>query len=141
MKTLNIITTSLLLGTLTLGLSATIDEQITAIQNSTTQEERVELMNEFKTNISTLTQEERLEAITQLRTTMQNSGTESQLQTRERIRTRIQDGEQTGEMLREQKMNQNQAASKGMNQIRNSVDSIMGGVTSAGGQNGFMGKR
>ncbi|MCW8838830.1 MAG: hypothetical protein OQK11_09025 [Thiovulaceae bacterium] len=137
MKTQNIVVTLMLLGTLTLGLSTTIDEQITAIQNAATQEERVELMNEFKTDISTLTQEERIEAINQLRTTMQETNSEIQTQTRER--TRIHQGDGSGEMIMNQKMNQNHAASKGMNQVRSGGGSTPG--TGAGGQNGFMGKR
>lgn len=126
MKTLNIMAITLLLGTLTLGVAATIDEQITAIQNATTQEERVELVNEFKTTLSTLTKEERQEATAKLRESMQGSGEELKLQIRER--TRVQDGDQTGELIRNQRMNQNQAASKGMHQSK------MGGGTTTVGQ-------
>lgn len=129
MKTLNITAAILLLGSLTLGAAATIDEQITAIQNATTQEERVELVNEFKTTLSTLSKEERQEATAKLRESMQGSGAELKMQVRER--TRVQEGDQTGELIRNQKMNQNQAGSKGMRQ------SQMGTGTTAVGQGQF----
>jgi hypothetical protein len=132
MKTLNIVLSAALLGTLTLGISATVDEQIAAIQNATP-EERVELVNEFKTTLSTLTKEERMEATAKLRESMQGSGAELKMQTRTQTRTqtRVQDGEQSGEMLRSQNMHQNQAASQAK---------IQGGSpdnANVGGQGGF----
>lgn len=113
MKTLNVLATALLLGTLTLG-AATIDEQIEAIQNANTKQERVKLMNQFKTAVSTMTKEQRKEAMAQLRTSMEENG--DQLQTQTRTRTRVQDGEQSGDMIRNQHMHQTQQASKQMHQ-------------------------
>ena len=131
MKTLKIIATTMLLGSLTLGVSATIDQQITAIQNAAP-EDRVELVNEFKTTMSTLTQQERMEATSKLRETMQGSGAKMQMQTR----TRTKDADQTGEMIMNQKMHQNQAASKNMKQ------SQMGGGSQTGmGGNGMGGNK
>lgn len=134
MKTLNVLATITLLGSLTLGFAETVDEQITAIQTATTQQERVKLMNQFKTKVSTMTQEERQEAVSKLRASMQESGDELKTQTRERTRTRVQDGEQTGEMMMHQKMNQNQQSSKSMHQYKVNPGTGTGGGMGMGKQ-------
>ena len=81
MKLLKLSVTLALLGALTLGMAEdTIDEQIAAIQ-SASDEDRVELMNEFKENLSTLSEEERTEAITQLRSNVDGDGEQIQTHT------------------------------------------------------------
>jgi len=132
MKTSYIAATIILLGTLTSGTAATIDEQITAIQNATTQEERVELVNEFKTTLSSLTIEERKEATAKLRKNMQGSGAELKMQMRDK--THIQSGDQTGELMRNQKMNQNQAGTQGMRQSKMGSTTVGQGQTMGQGQ-------
>lgn len=128
MKTIKLLAIMFLLGTLTLG-AVTIDEQIEAIQNATP-EERVELVNELKTTLSTLSQEERMEAVSKLRESMQASGDQVQTQTRERTRTRTQDSDMNAEMIRSQKMNQNQMSSQAKMGTENAG-------SNAGGQGGF----
>lgn len=114
MKTLKLSATLLLLGTLTLGVAATIDEQIAAIQTATTQEERVALVNEFKATLSTLSAEDRAIAIDQLRSTMKADGVQAQTQTRER--SRLGQMVEEGNMQRNQNMNQIQAGSQAKGQ-------------------------
>ena len=139
MKTLNLTATLMLLGTLTLGTAATVDEQIAAIEAATTQEERVTLVNEFKQTISALSAQERAEAITRLRANMNKDGEQlqTQTQTREmtRERSRINQMEQTQEMQRTQQMQQTQAGSQAMQQ--NKIGAGAGGQ----GQNRFMGNK
>lgn len=63
MKTTRLSAAILLLGSLTLCMAeVSTDAQIEALKTATN-EERVELMNEFKTMLSTLSQEERASAI------------------------------------------------------------------------------
>ncbi|WP_373002982.1 hypothetical protein [Sulfurimonas sp.] len=114
MNTLKLSATLMLLGSLTLGMSATIDEQVAAI-GSATPEERVALVNEFKKTVSTLSTEERAEAIAQLRSSMNAKGDQVQTQTRERTRerSRIHQMEQTENMQRTQQMQQNRLGSGG----------------------------
>ncbi len=108
MKTLRLVATLALLGTLTLGMAEdvtaepaenlTVDEQITAIINATP-EERVDLVNDFKVTLSTLSDEERAAAIDQLRSSIEPSADQVQMQaqtqTQTRQRSRINQMEQT----------------------------------------------
>jgi Skp family chaperone for outer membrane proteins len=139
MRTLKLTATLMLLGTLTLGMAVTIDEQIAAIGAASTQEERVTLVNEFKETLSTLTAEERANAISELRANMSKSDDklQTQTQTRERTRekSRVNQMEQTQEMQRGQQMQQNQAGSQAMQQ--NKIGAGAGGQ----GQNRFMGNK
>ncbi|MDA3946608.1 MAG: hypothetical protein PF439_08020 [Helicobacteraceae bacterium] len=119
MKTITLSAAALmLLGTLTLGMAEdvatdiTVDEQITEIQNAPAQE-RVRLMNQFKTRLATMNEADREEAITQLRTQTQTqahtyAGEEKgeKLQTRSQDRLRVNQLEQTEQMQRSQEMNQ-----------------------------------
>ncbi len=81
-------TTLILLGTLTLGIAdeISVDAQITAIQEAPAQE-RVQLMNQFKTRLTTMNESEREAAITQLRTQIQT-------QTQARLNEGAAEGEQ-----------------------------------------------
>ena len=143
MKTLTLSVVALsLLGTLTLGMaedtastSINVDAQISAIENAKTQEQRVALVNEFKTNISTLSKEDRTVAIEQLRSTMQANGEQTRAQVRERMR--ISQMEENENMQTQQQMNQHRAASQAMGQ------GMMSGSGSGGANmpNGFMGNR
>jgi len=119
MKALQLTAALMLLGSLTLGMAdVTVDEQITAIQNATTDEERVELVNEFKETLSTLSDEERTAAIDELRTTMQADGealqtqTQAQMQTQQRSRINQTDEAQLLEGT--QLMSEGQSAAKAM---------------------------
>lgn len=134
MKTLKLTATLILLGTLTVG-AATIDEQIAAIGAAETQEERIELVNEFKETVSALSAEERDAAITELRATMNKDGEQLQTQTQTRERSRVNQMEQTEEMQRTQQMQQNQAGSQAMQQNKTNAG------TSGAGQNRFMGNK
>lgn len=116
MKTLKLSAALLLLGTLTLGVAATTDEQIAAIQTAETPEQRVALVNEFKATLSELSAQERETAIDQLRSTMQADGGQVQTQTRTQERSRINQMTEEGNMQRSQNMNQHQAASQAMGQ-------------------------
>ncbi|MDQ1263422.1 MAG: hypothetical protein QG559_423 [Campylobacterota bacterium] len=59
MKGIKISATLMLLGTLMSGMAqSSVDAQIEAIKNTTSEQERVKLMNEFKTTLTTLSQEE-----------------------------------------------------------------------------------
>lgn len=152
MKTLNISAIIVLLGALTLGMSATIDEQITAIQATTTVEERVALVNEFKTTILNMSIEERSAAINQLRSTMQanpndplvGTGIGAQTETRLGLRQNV-DVSQMQEFQntqRAQRANQNQVGSQYMQQNLDGTTPIMtppDGVTPNSGRGtGFM---
>ncbi len=134
MKTLNLAATLMLLGTLTLGLSATIDEQITAISAASV-DERVELVNEFKETLSTLSDEERVAAITLLRESVGEDG--SQLQMRTQTRSRINQAEQTGDMLRTEQMQQKRTGNQAMQQNKIGTGVSVDGST----PNKFMGNR
>lgn len=66
MKSLRLSAVLILLGGLTVAMAeVSIDSQIEALETATA-EERVELMNEFKSTISTLSQEERVAVIEKL---------------------------------------------------------------------------
>jgi len=129
MKVTKIILSFAVMGTLTLGFAATtptIDAQIQAIQNASASE-RVQLMNEFKTQLSNMNAEDRSAAITEMRTQMQN-GTESGGMNREQMQEHAQEMQVHGadaqehvaemqmehgeEMNRVQNMNQQQAGSQ-----------------------------
>lgn len=120
MKILKLHTAFILLGTLTLAMAATVDEQIAQIQNATPQK-RVQLMNELKQRLSALGEEERTQAITKLRAKMstnsENSG-QNQIQ-------------ETNSMSRMQNMQQHQVAGQAIQQ----------GALNAGSGNKFMGRR
>ncbi|QOY54424.1 hypothetical protein HUE87_11180 [Candidatus Sulfurimonas marisnigri] len=128
MKTLTLGATLMLLGTFTLGMSATIDEQISAIETATTTQERVRLVNEFKTTLSTMSAQERAVAIDQLRSTMQTDGEQVQTRTQTRERSRLNQMDETQLMQQNQIRNQNQVGSQYMQQ-------------NAGGSSKFMNKR
>jgi len=139
MKTLRLIATLMLFGSLTLGMAeATIDEQISAIQ-SATPEERVTLVNEFKETLSALSTEERTEAITQLRSTMSEDGEalQTQTQTKMRIRSRENQAEQTEDMQMSQQMQQKQAGTQAMQEGQIGAGTPLDGHT----PNRFMGKK
>lgn len=109
MKVLKLSATLALLGVLTLGMAeTTVDEQIAAIQ-SASDEERVELMNEFKENLSTLSEEDRAEAISQLRSNVDGDG--EHIRTHTRTRTRDSDSymqhSEDGQQLQQQLQQQN----------------------------------
>ena len=133
MKATKIILSLTVIGTLTLGFAATdvtIDAQIQAIQSAPAGE-RVELMNEFKTQLSNMNAEDRSAAITQMREKMQaqmqehgGSGEMNHEQMQEH-RTEMQERgaqmqehasemqmEHSQEMNRMQNMNQQQAGSQ-----------------------------
>jgi len=95
MKVLRLSAALLLLGSLTLSLAdtPTVDEQISAIENATTVEERTDLVNEFKTTLSTLSVEDRAAAVEQLQSVMQDSGLMMQTQTRTQARVQARQGE------------------------------------------------
>ncbi len=132
MKTLRLSAVLLLLGTLTLGMAeTTVDAQITAIQNAATDEERVELVNEFKTTLSTLSDEERTAAIDELKTTMQADGTalqtQTQMQTRTQQRSRINQTDEAQTLDATQAMGQGQSAAKAMQSAPSENAGAMGG--------------
>lgn len=115
MKILKLSATLMLLGGLTLGISATIDEQIAAIQAASA-EKRASLVNEFKTTLSTLGEEDRAAAIDQLKSTMQVNGEQLQTKTQTRDRSRVNQMNETQNRQESQKMNQNQVGSQFMQQ-------------------------
>lgn len=115
----------MLLGTLTLGMAEdvatdiTVDDQITAIQEAPAQE-RVRLMNQFKTRLATMNEADREAAITQLRTQTQAQtqarekdgtaeGEQLQTRTQTQTRSRVNEMQQTQDMQQMQQMNQRQA--------------------------------
>jgi len=110
-----------LLGSLTLTLAdASVDAQITAIQNAPAQE-RVALMNQFKQELATMNAEERSAAISIMQTKMQARQGEHQAQG-DMTRMRMQEHagemqmEQNGQMSQMQNMNQHQAGGQLMHQ-------------------------
>ncbi|MDQ1263421.1 MAG: hypothetical protein QG559_422 [Campylobacterota bacterium] len=105
----------MLLGSLSVALAeASVDAQIEAIKNTTSQQERVRLTNEFKTTLSTLSQEEREAAIEKLRSGMDGDGVKVRERVRERVRLNQMD--ETRERQENQRMNQNQVGSQFMQQ-------------------------
>jgi len=120
MKLAKITLSVALFGALTLGMAndLNIDAQIEQIKNASA-EERVELMNEFKQQLSTMNQEDRTEAIEHLQETMQghrddhsddqhNQHDKAEMehgefgeQTREHAHSAQELSEQMGEMTRE----------------------------------------
>lgn len=116
MKTLRLSATLMLLGGLTLGMAeVSVDAQIAAINGASTQE-RVRLMNEFKTTLSTLSQEEREAAIEKLRSGIATDGEQSKVRERTRERVRVNQMDETKEGQENQRMNQNQVGSQFMQQ-------------------------
>ncbi len=98
-----------LLGTLTLGFAeqgTSIDAQIEAIKAAPAQE-RVQLMNAFKTKLATMNEADRNEAISKLQT-------KAQTQTQTRTRMQEMQMQQNKDMMNTQNMNQNQAAKQYM---------------------------
>ncbi len=84
--------------------NATIDDQITEIQNAPEQE-RVQLMNQFKLRVANMNQEQRSEAIQQLQ---QRMGT----QTKNKDSQQQMQMQQSGEMLKIQNMHQHRVGSQ-----------------------------
>lgn len=112
MKTVKLSTVLLLLGSLSsLFAEVNVDAQIEALKSATPQE-RVRLMNEFKTTLSTLSQEEREAAIEQFRSSMDVEN--KQIQSKERIRERARTNQmdEVRERQENQRMNQNQVGSQ-----------------------------
>ncbi len=115
MKALKLTAVLVLLGSLTLSMAdVTVDAQITAIQSATTDEERVELVNDFKETLSTLSDEERTAAIDELRTTMQADGTALQMQTQTRQRSRMHQTDEARTLDDMQQMSEGQSATREM---------------------------
>lgn len=140
MKTLKLSATLMLLGTLTLGtasqtdadnttqeqtqtkeqtkkqsqieISISVDAQIAAINAAKTPEQRVALVNEFKTTITSLSNTEKQAAISQYRSSMHSSNTYTQNQTKQRSR----EGQmrETRDTQKMQMMNQYQTANQAM---------------------------
>ena len=130
-----------LLGTLTLGMAeeatsanTSIDAQISAIENAKTQEQRVKLMNEFKTTVSTLSKEDRAFAVEQLRSTMQVNGEHTQTRDQVRERMRISQMEEAQNVQAQQQMNQHRAASQAMGESMMSANGA--GATTGGASAG-----
>lgn len=116
MKTMRLSATLMLLGGLTLGMAeVSVDAQIAAIKGASVQE-RVRLMNEFKTTLSTLSQEEREAAIEKLRTSVGTDGEQPKVRERVRERVRVNQMDETRERQENQRMNQNQVGSQFMQQ-------------------------
>jgi hypothetical protein len=97
MKISRLSATLLLLGSLTLGLaddtsaSTSVNEQITAIQNASSVEERKSLVNEFKTTLLTLDSKERAVAVEQFQNAMQENSAmmiQTQIKTQARVQSR-----------------------------------------------------
>lgn len=112
MKTVKLSTVLLLLGSLSsLFAEVNVDAQIEALKSATPQE-RVRLMNEFKTTLSTLSQEQREAAIEQFRSSMDVEN--KQIQSKERIRERARTNQmdEVRERQENQRMNQNQVGSQ-----------------------------
>lgn len=129
MKTLKLSVALMLLGTL--AIADTVDEQITEIQNAAPQE-RVQLMNQLKKDLSTLGEEDRVQVMNKLRIKMQTDGEGvHELQTQSRERSRLNQMQETQNMQRAQNMQQHQTASQAMQQ----------GLTSGGVANKFMGRK
>ncbi len=88
-----------------------VDAQIEALKSATPQD-RVRLMNEFKTTLSNLSQEERAEAIEQFRSSMEVQNQQIQARERVRERVRLNQMDETMERQENQRMNQNQIGSQ-----------------------------
>lgn len=88
-----------------------VDSQVEALKMATPQE-RVRLMNEFKTTLSTLSQEERAEAIEQFRSSMEVENQQIQARDRVRERVRVNQMDETMDRQENQRMNQNQVGSQ-----------------------------
>jgi hypothetical protein len=108
MKIFTLTVSLLLLGAFTMAMAASVDEQIAAIRKADSQQ-RVKLVNAFKTTLSTLSQEQRSAAISELRATMKQGGS-PELNAREqpqiREQNRISQTHQNGAMQRVQPSNQ-----------------------------------
>ncbi|MDT8337752.1 MAG: hypothetical protein RQ763_00995 [Sulfurimonas sp.] len=112
MKTLKLSVTLMLLGSLSFLLAEVdVDAQIEALKTATPQE-RVRLMNEFKTTLSTLSQEEREAAIEEFRSSMDAEDQQIQARDRVRERVRVNQMDEVGERQEAQRMNQNQVGSQ-----------------------------
>lgn len=142
MKTLTLTVSLLLIGSLSLASAATIDEQITAIVNASPQE-RVELINAFKTEVAAMNEQERAAAIAQLRSSMQTNGAmmqrEAQTRTQTETKTHMQERleqPQNGS-TQTQMMQQHQAAGQAIHQ--NTPASTTG--STMGTHQGFHGGR
>ncbi|TKI68730.1 hypothetical protein FCU45_09980 [Sulfurimonas crateris] len=92
-----------------------VDSQIEALKSATPQD-RVRLMNEFKTTLSTLSQEERAEAIEQFRSSMEVENKQIQARERARERVRLNQMDETMQGQENQRMNQNQVGSQFLQQ-------------------------
>jgi len=144
MKATKILLSLVMMGTLTLGFAAediTIDVQIQAIQDATPAE-RVQLMNQFKIQVSNMNAEDRSAAIAQMQAQMQNHGVSGELSHEQMQGTgvRMQEHaaetqmEHSEEMNRMQNMNQQQAGSQlGHNNNRAGGSNTMGNMPSSGG--------
>jgi hypothetical protein len=112
MKTLKLSAALILLGSLSsLFAEVDVDAQIEALKTATPQE-RVRLMNEFKTTLSTLSQEEREAAIEQFRSSMDVENKQIQSKERIRERVRVNQMDEVRERQENQRMNQNQVGSQ-----------------------------
>lgn len=112
MKTLKLSVALMLLGSLSFLLAeVNVDAQIEALKTATPQE-RVRLMNEFKTTLSTLSQEEREAAIEQFRSSMDAENKQIQSKERIRERVRVNQMDEVREIQEDQRMNQNQVGSQ-----------------------------
>jgi hypothetical protein len=119
MKTVKLSAVLLLLGSLSsLFAEVNVDAKIEALKSATPQE-RVRLMNEFKTTLSTLSQQEREAAIEQFRSSMDVEN--KQIQSRDRVRERVRANQmdEVKERQENQRMNQNQAGSQFIQQNPN----------------------
>ncbi|MFA5233647.1 MAG: hypothetical protein WC390_04530 [Sulfurimonas sp.] len=119
MKTVKLSAVLLLFGSLSsLFAEVDIDAQIEALKSATPQE-RVILMNEFKTTLSTLSQEEREETIKQFQSRMDIEN--KQMRSKEIIRERagVNQMDEVGERQENQRMNQNQVGSQFIQQNPN----------------------
>jgi len=146
MKTLTLsLTTLALLGSLTAATAQiNVDTQIEAIQTASPQE-RVELMNQFKEQLSQMNADERTEAITQMRTQMQTRAQEhagegqGQMQEgqahAQEIREQMQDRAQMGQ---DDNMNQIQGMEQ-MNQRHGGDQFMHEGPMGGDAGAGFMG--
>lgn len=143
MKATKIILSLAMIGTFTLGFAATdvtIDAQIQEIQSAPASE-RVELMNELKTQLSNMNAEDRSAAITQMQEhgesgemnheQMQGRGAQMQEHASE------MQMEHGNEMNRMQNMNQQQAGSQlGHKNSRSGGSSNMQNISSGKGKYG-----
>lgn len=113
MKVIKASTALMLVGSLTLCMAEiNVDAQITAIKSAATTQERVRLMNEFKTTLSTLSDGEREVAIEKLRANVGADNEGSKVKERVRERVRVNQMDETRERQENQRMNQNQVGSQ-----------------------------